>query len=149
MPVWIVYQILIYSFLVQLFAITSTTCRSFLNTPLKIFSLVFSSAAIKFFNICTYFFHQHNDEADLIALEIAVKGKYIMTCNTKNQLVIWNLRGDILESVDTRHGDTYCARLSPCGRFVATSGWWTSSSQSVVNINKLLMEYVKIGKKRN
>ncbi|KAK4321121.1 hypothetical protein Pmani_008066 [Petrolisthes manimaculis] len=68
-------------------------------------------------------FPQHNPEADLVALDMALNGKYIMTCNNKNQLVIWNLHGEILECVDTRHGDTYSARLSPCGRYVATTGF--------------------------
>ncbi|XP_045615048.1 transducin beta-like protein 2 isoform X4 [Procambarus clarkii] len=68
-------------------------------------------------------FPQQNEEADVIALDVAVSGKFIMTCNNKNQLVIWSLRGDILETVDTHHGDTYSATLSPCGRFVATTGF--------------------------
>ncbi|KAG0711226.1 Transducin beta-like protein 2 [Chionoecetes opilio] len=68
-------------------------------------------------------FPQHDREADVIALDVAVTGKFIMTCNNKNQLVIWSLRGEVMEMVDTRHGDTYSATLSPCGRFVATTGF--------------------------
>ena len=58
----------------------------------------------------------------MIALDLAVTGKFIMSCNNKNQLIIWSLRGEVMEVVDTRHGDTYSATLSPCGRFVATTG---------------------------
>ncbi|XP_045128986.1 transducin beta-like protein 2 [Portunus trituberculatus] len=68
-------------------------------------------------------FPQHDGEADVIALDMAVTGKFIMSCNNKNQLIIWSLRGEVMEMVDTRHGDTYSATLSPCGRFVATTGF--------------------------
>ncbi|XP_042211116.1 transducin beta-like protein 2 isoform X2 [Homarus americanus] len=68
-------------------------------------------------------FPQHNEVADILAMEVAVSGKFIMTCNNKNQLLIWSLKGDILETIDTRHGDTYSATLSPCGRFIATTGF--------------------------
>ncbi|XP_050696721.1 transducin beta-like protein 2 [Eriocheir sinensis] len=68
-------------------------------------------------------FPQHDREADVIALDVAVTGKFIMSCNNKNQLIIWGLRGEVMEMVDTRHGDTYSATLSPCGRFVATTGF--------------------------
>ena len=45
-----------------------------------------------------------------------------MTCTTKTQIVIWDLKGNILTEVDNHMMETYCARISPCGRFVATSG---------------------------
>ncbi|XP_071538410.1 transducin beta-like protein 2 isoform X3 [Panulirus ornatus] len=68
-------------------------------------------------------FPQHSDVADIISMDVAVSGKFIMTCNDKNQLIIWSLRGEIMEAIDTRHGDTYSATLSPCGRFIATTGF--------------------------
>ncbi|KAK7066221.1 Transducin beta-like protein 2 [Halocaridina rubra] len=68
-------------------------------------------------------FPQHNNIADVIALDVDINGKFIMTCNNKNELIIWNLRGEILQNVDPRHGDTYSATLSPCGRFIATTGF--------------------------
>lgn len=68
------------------------------------------------------FFQQEDETADIIAFDVAVTGNIIMTCNNKNQLVIRNFKGEVLETVDTRHGDTYSATLSPCGRFIATTG---------------------------
>ncbi|XP_066945957.1 transducin beta-like protein 2 isoform X3 [Macrobrachium rosenbergii] len=68
-------------------------------------------------------FPQHNDIADVIALDIDINGRFIMSCNNKNELIIWNLKGEILQTVDPRHGDTYSAILSPCGRFIATTGF--------------------------
>ena len=68
------------------------------------------------------FSFQHDSMSDILSLGIAVNGKFIMTCDSKNQLMIWDLHGGILETIDTRHGDTYSASLSSCGRFIATTG---------------------------
>ena len=65
----------------------------------------------------------HNPTEDVIALGFASTGKYIMSCTNKTTLVLWSLRGDTLASVDNYHMNTYCAKVSPCGRFVATSGF--------------------------
>ena len=40
----------------------------------------------------------------------------------KTTLVLWSIRGEELAAVDTYHMSTYCAKISPCGRFVASSG---------------------------
>ncbi|XP_047495100.1 transducin beta-like protein 2 isoform X2 [Penaeus chinensis] len=66
---------------------------------------------------------QEDEIADIITFDVAVTGNIIMTCNSKNQIVIWNFKGEVLEQFDTRHGDTYSATLSPCGRFIATTGF--------------------------
>jgi len=60
---------------------------------------------------------------DIIGLDIASNGRFIATCSDKTDLIIWNLRGDVLARLDTYHNLTYCVRVSPCGRFVATSGF--------------------------
>lgn len=70
----------------------------------------------------SFFFQQEDEVADIITFDVAVTGNIIMTCNSKNQIVIWNFKGEVLEQFDTRHGDTYSATLSPCGRFIATTG---------------------------
>ena len=78
---------------------------------------------IKIIDILYIFFSlQQNDIADVIALDVDMSGRFIMTCNNKNELILWNLRGEILQKLDPRHGDTYSATLSPCGRFIATTG---------------------------
>ncbi|CAG0886288.1 unnamed protein product [Darwinula stevensoni] len=62
-------------------------------------------------------------EGDCVGLGIACDGKYIMTCSNRNDLVIWDLKGEVLAQQDTHQVDTYSALISPCGRFVATSGF--------------------------
>lgn len=55
-------------------------------------------------------------------MDIASTGKYIITCSKANDLVIWDLKGQILTNVELHLGDTYRARVSPCGRFIGVSG---------------------------
>ncbi|XP_075220403.1 transducin beta-like protein 2 isoform X4 [Lycorma delicatula] len=60
---------------------------------------------------------------DTIGVGISVTGKYMMSCSGGTQLTIWDLKGTLLATVDTYLINTYRARLSPCGRFVAASGF--------------------------
>ena len=55
-------------------------------------------------------------------MDIAVNGRFIMTCSDKTDLVLWDLKGQRLAAVDTLVVETYSARISPCGHFVAASG---------------------------
>ncbi|XP_076040326.1 transducin beta-like protein 2 isoform X2 [Oratosquilla oratoria] len=81
-------------------------------------------------------FPQHDATEEVLSMGFAVTGKYIMTCSSTNQLVIWDLRGEILETIDVRHGDTYSATISPCGRFVATTGFTPDVKVWEVRFNK-------------
>jgi len=56
-------------------------------------------------------------------MDLATNGKFIMTCSNKNDLVLYDIRGEVLTRIDTCQMTTYTARISPCGRFVATSGF--------------------------
>lgn len=66
---------------------------------------------------------KHGDTDVIIGLGMSATGKFIMTCSDKTQLIIWDIKGEVLSSLDTYHMSTYCAKISPCGRFVATSGF--------------------------
>ena len=66
-------------------------------------------------------FTKHHSE-DVVGLDIACNGNFILTCSKANDLVIWDLKGQILASVDTILHTTHKARVSPCGRFAAASG---------------------------
>jgi len=61
-------------------------------------------------------------EHRLVGLKVANNGKFIMTCDVKNQLSLWDLKGDLLTTIDTRHGDTLSATVSLDDRFVVTTG---------------------------
>lgn len=71
-------------------------------------------------------FPNHHVE-DAIAMDIACNGRFIATCSKLNDLIVWDLKGQILASIDSLLGSTYRARISPCGRFVAASGNITTS----------------------
>jgi mRNA-capping enzyme len=58
----------------------------------------------------------------VVGLGIACNGKYIMSCSEKNELVVWDLKGEQLAKVDTYLMTTICAQISPCARFIVASG---------------------------
>ena len=62
-------------------------------------------------------------KTDTIGMGISSSGRFLASCSDKTELIIWNLKGDILDKIDTVHNLTYCCKVSPCGRFVATSGF--------------------------
>jgi hypothetical protein len=57
-----------------------------------------------------------------LAIDVASTGRFIMTCTPKNELDVLDLKGNLLASVITNQMETYSAKISPDGRFVATSG---------------------------
>jgi len=73
------------------------------------------------FSVAVSFPAQH--KTDTVGMGISPSGKFIASCNDKTELIIWNLKGDILDKLDTVHNLTYCCQVSPCGKFVATSGF--------------------------
>jgi len=73
------------------------------------------------FSVAVTFPAKH--ETDVIGMGISASGKFIATCSDKTDLIVWNLKGDVLDRVDTVHNLTYCCKVSPCGRFVASSGF--------------------------
>ena len=60
---------------------------------------------------------------DVIGMGFASTGKFVMTCSDVTTMTVWSIKGDIYQSVDTCNMNTYCAKVSPCGRFVASSGF--------------------------
>lgn len=71
--------------------------------------------------ILTFPGDQHS--TDVIAIGISCNGLFIMTCSSDTSLVVWDLKGQVLAVIDTLHINNYYACVSPCGRFVASSGF--------------------------
>ncbi|CAB3362887.1 Hypothetical predicted protein [Cloeon dipterum] len=69
----------------------------------------------------TTFPKHHIDE--VIAMGISCNGKFIMTCSKSTDLVLWDLKGQIIANVDTYLMSNNCGRVSPCGRYIAASGF--------------------------
>jgi len=73
------------------------------------------------FSVAVTFPAKH--KTDIIGMGISATGKFIATCSDKTDLIVWSLKGEVLDRIDTVHNLTYCCKVSPCGRFVATSGF--------------------------
>lgn len=62
-------------------------------------------------------------KAEIINIGIASNGKYIMTCSSDTTMVIWSIKGELLSEINTNNMNNSYAAVSPCGRFVAASGF--------------------------
>ncbi|CAD0201353.1 unnamed protein product [Chrysodeixis includens] len=62
-------------------------------------------------------------EDDVVGFDISSNGKFIMSCSSKNDMVIWDLKGQQLSRLDTYLMTTHTAKVSPCGRFVVATGF--------------------------
>jgi WD40 repeat protein len=62
------------------------------------------------------------DSSPVISMGIASTGKFVMTC-TSTAFTIWTLRGEVLATVETKQTPNSCAIVSPCGKFIACSGF--------------------------
>lgn len=60
---------------------------------------------------------------DIISLGIACSGKFIMSASNRTEIILWDVRGNILERLDTFLMTNYSAKISPCGRYIAASGF--------------------------
>ncbi|XP_032057016.1 transducin beta-like protein 2 [Aythya fuligula] len=62
-------------------------------------------------------------KAPVINIGIAETGKFIMTASSDTTILIWNLKGEVLASINTNQMNNAYATVSPCGRFVASCGF--------------------------
>ncbi|XP_060765491.1 transducin beta-like protein 2 [Neoarius graeffei] len=56
-------------------------------------------------------------------MAIADTGKFIMTASVDTTIIIWDLKGEVLASINTNQMTNSHAAISPCGRFVAACGF--------------------------
>ncbi|XP_070571876.1 transducin beta-like protein 2 [Ptychodera flava] len=60
---------------------------------------------------------------DIINIGIASNGKFMMTASNDTTILLWDLKGEILSTINTNQmHNNYCA-VSPCGRFVGSCGF--------------------------
>ncbi|KAF7237025.1 Transducin beta-like protein 2 [Varanus komodoensis] len=67
-------------------------------------------------------FPKHH-KGPIINIEVADTGKYIMTASSDTTILIWDLKGDVLATINTNQMHNTFATVSPCGRFVASCGF--------------------------
>ncbi|XP_054611328.1 transducin beta-like protein 2 [Dunckerocampus dactyliophorus] len=62
-------------------------------------------------------------KASILNIGIAETGRFIMSASTDTSINIWDLKGEILASINTNQMTNSYAAVSPCGRFVASCGF--------------------------
>ncbi|XP_077402843.1 transducin beta-like protein 2 [Vanacampus margaritifer] len=62
-------------------------------------------------------------KASILNIGIAETGKFIMSASNDTTINIWDLKGEILASINTNQMTNSYAAISPCGRFVASCGF--------------------------
>lgn len=60
---------------------------------------------------------------EIIGFGVSCTGRFLMLCTNKTTLYICDLKGNILEELDTCLMNNYSAKISTCGRFIAASGF--------------------------
>lgn len=62
-------------------------------------------------------------KSDLISIGLSCNAKFLMTCSKDTTINIWNPKGEILGTIDTRLMSNAFAAVSPCGRFFGACGF--------------------------
>ncbi|MCP9263622.1 hypothetical protein DINM_007010 [Dirofilaria immitis] len=62
-------------------------------------------------------------DSDINNIGIACNGRFVMSASPDNQLVIYNIHGEVLKKIELKLNILYRACISPCGRFVGASGF--------------------------
>ncbi|XP_030648585.1 transducin beta-like protein 2 [Chanos chanos] len=62
-------------------------------------------------------------KGDVINIGIAETGKFIMSASVDTTILIWDLKGEVLATINTNQMTNSYVAVSPCGRFVASCGF--------------------------
>uniref|UniRef100_H2YEE4 Uncharacterized protein n=1 Tax=Ciona savignyi TaxID=51511 RepID=H2YEE4_CIOSA len=78
------------------------------------------------------------NQADLLNIGGATSsgGSFVMTAYKNTTIMVRNLKGDILHTINTNQGNNNYAAVSPCGRFVASCGWTPDVKVWAVNFTR-------------
>ena len=68
-------------------------------------------------------FPRAHENDDIINLDISCNGRFILTASNRTDIILWDARGNILERLDSFLVANYSVKISPCGRYVAASGF--------------------------
>ncbi|XP_068121959.1 transducin beta-like protein 2 [Hyperolius riggenbachi] len=104
----------------------SPDCRAFIvwlfnGDTLRVFKMTKKEDTLTFSPGHDDFPKRH--KASIINIGIAETGKFIMTASNDTSILIWDLKGEVLASINTNQVANAYATISPCGRFVASCGF--------------------------
>ncbi|KAB5543183.1 hypothetical protein PHYPO_G00076250 [Pangasianodon hypophthalmus] len=105
----------------------SPDCRAFITwlangETIRIFKMTKKDDGTFSFKAAPEDFPQRH-KGIVIAMAIADTGKFIMTASVDTSIIIWDLKGEALASINTNQMTNSHAAVSPCGRFVAACGF--------------------------
>ncbi|OCT91143.1 transducin beta-like protein 2 isoform X1 [Xenopus laevis] len=104
----------------------SPDCRAFIvflanGETIRVFKMTKKEDGFTFSATSEDFAKRH--KAPIINIGIAETGKFIMTASSDTTILIWDLKGEVLASINTNQMNNAYAAVSPCGRFVASCGF--------------------------
>ncbi|XP_057295266.1 transducin beta-like protein 2 isoform X2 [Hydractinia symbiolongicarpus] len=85
-------------------------------------------------------------KGDILNAEISSTGKFIMSADKDTQIIIWSLKGDVLEKIDTLLVYNSLVSISPCGNLVAACGFTSDVKIWNVGFNKSNGEFQQVSK---
>ncbi|TNM84449.1 transducin beta-like protein 2 [Takifugu rubripes] len=89
---------------------------------IRVFKMIKKEDGTFSFKAATEDFPQKH-KAPILNIGIAETGKFIMSASTDTTILIWDLKGEILSSINTNQIVNSYAAISPCGRFVGSCGF--------------------------
>ncbi|XP_032389415.1 transducin beta-like protein 2 [Etheostoma spectabile] len=89
---------------------------------IRIFKMIKKEDGTMTFKAASEDFPQKH-KAPILNIGIAETGKFIMSASTDTCIHIWDLKGELLASINTNQITNSYAAVSPCGRFVASCGF--------------------------
>ncbi|KAG8450406.1 hypothetical protein GDO86_002894 [Hymenochirus boettgeri] len=104
----------------------SPDCRAFIvclanGETIRVFRMCKKDDGFTFSAASEDFPKRH--KAPIINIGIAETGKFIMTASSDTSILVWDLKGEVLASINTNQMYNAYAAISPCGRFVASCGF--------------------------
>jgi len=62
-------------------------------------------------------------KGDIISIDVASTGKFILTVHNDVHLILWDLKGKVITTLNTNQMLNAFGAISPCGRYVASCGF--------------------------
>ena len=81
-------------------------------------------------------------EKEIINIGISLSGRFIMTAYTDTTINVWDIKGELLSSINANNMANSYAAVSPCGRFVAAAG--ACQLRSLVIVYSIMHWYLSV-----
>jgi len=62
---------------------------------------------------------------EIKSLQIAPNGKYVLSCSADTDVKVWSIKGNLLETIDTKQFTNYMGCISPSSQFFAVCAFTT------------------------